>query len=287
MSDFSRDELDVLDVLAGARRALEPTARDTARVLHNARLAIGSGAVPAADAALASGAGKGAMTGALAKQAASWLAVAGIAAWLGYHAGLSAGELRAREANAASTRAATAPASLAPRTGSAPNVPAQPSVPSSEARAPASEAAPTARAAAQPRRKPKIAPEVDEAPALAPEVDEAPALAAPPPAPSASLDAEIKALRYVERALRNREPHNALARLAQLDREVPDGQMKEERAAAQAMARCEERARSGAPDHAQVMQRVLEFSQQYPASVYFARVRQTCLATIDRDAATD
>jgi hypothetical protein len=63
--------------------------------------------------------------------------------------------------------------------------------------------------------------------------------------------------------------------------------MMEERAAARAMARCEQSARGPAPDQAEVMQRVLEFSQRYPASVYFARVRQTCLATIERDAATD
>jgi hypothetical protein len=280
MSDFSRDEH---DVLAGARRALEPSAQDAARVLHNARLAIGNGAVPAADAAPASGAANGALIGALAKKAASWLAVAGIAAWLGYAAGLSRGEQHARDANGATARAASAPVSQLPRAAAPPIEGAPPSARSAEAPALAPEAAPAAPAMEPPRRKPKLVPE----PALAPEVDEAPALAAPPPAPSASLDAEIKALRYVERALRNREPQNALARLAQLDREVPNGQMREERAAAHAMARCEARAVEGKPDHAQVMQRVLEFSQRYPASVYFARVRQTCLATIDRDAATD
>ena len=267
--DFSQREL---DMIAGARRGLGPSAGDTARVLHTARLAIGSGATPS----LATGVAP-AVPALLAKKVLTWLAVAGIAAWLGYSAGFELGEQRAREASVAAARPALAPAlpSAAP-----PVERVEPSAASAQ-RAPSRSkpAAPSATDA--PRRKPK--PTVE--PSLAPEVDDAPALAAPPPSPS--LDAEIKALRFVERALRNREPHNALARLAQLDREVPDGQMREERAAARVMARCEERALKGSLARADVMQRVLEFSQQYPASVYFARVRQTCLATIDRDAATD
>src|SRR5687767_8435109 len=108
MSDFSRDEL---DVLAGARRGLGPNGQDAARVLHKARLAIGSGAVPAAEAGLLGGAAKSATLGVLAKNIASWLAVAGIAAWLGYYAGFSHGEQSAREASAgAQENAAAAPA---------------------------------------------------------------------------------------------------------------------------------------------------------------------------------
>jgi hypothetical protein len=106
---------------------------------------------------------------------------------------------------------------------------------------------------------------------------------APAPEPavvSSSLDAEVKALRSVERALRNREPRRALELLAQLDLTTANGQLLEERAAARAMALCDERAASRTVDRAEAMQRVLEFSQRYPASVYFARVRRTCLATI-------
>lgn len=274
MSDFSRDEL---ELLAGARRALAPSADDAARVLHKARLAIGNGAVPAAD----GGAAPSAASGVLVKKVLTWLAIAGVAAWLGYNAGFELGEQRAREANASHAPAVSPPIARAPEP-SAPSPRVEPSLQAQQPEAAPEVAAPVARVEPT-RRKPKLALE----PLLAPETDEAPVLAAPPPPPNASLDAEIKALRYAERALRNREPSNALARLAQLDREVPDGQMMEERAAARAMARCEERAAKSTPDQAEVMQRVLEFSQQYPASVYFARVRQTCLATIERDAATD
>jgi hypothetical protein len=273
MSDFSRDEL---ELLAGARRALSPSAQDTARVLNKAQQAIAAGAVPAAEAASATSGG----SVLLLKKALSWLAIAGIAAWLGYGAGFKLGEQRAREATRELARVEPAPAPQAPPIAALPSKLDVPSAPSAVS-APGTEA-PAVRAL-EPRRKVKPA----AGPMLAPETDDAPVLAAPPPPPSASLDAEIKALRYVERALRNREPHNALARLAQLDREVPGGQMIEERAAARAMARCEDRAQNGRADQSDVMQRVLEFSQQYPASVYFERVRKTCLATIDRDAATD
>jgi len=272
VSNFSDREL---ELLAGARRALGPSEHDAARVLHKAKLAIESGAVPAAQSAVVATKSAGA---AIAKKALAWLAIAGSAAWLGYGAGFQLGQHRARDARAGT------PAERAPQVRAvvAPPVEAreQPSGPSLE---PPRTDPIISRTPEAPRRKPKA----PAAPLLAPEADEAPVLAAPPPAPNASLDAEIKALRYVERALRNREPHNALARLTQLDGEVPQGQMMEERAAARAMARCEERAQNGTPDQAEVMKRVLEFSQLYPASVYFARVRQTCLATSERDAATD
>jgi len=275
MSDLSRDEL---DVIAGARRGLGPNAQDTARVLHKARLAIGSGAVPDADAGPSSVAAKSAMSGVLAKHVASWLAVAGIAAWLGYQAGFSYGEQSAHEATA-SAREIASPAP-APEPPLAPLAAASAAAPDE----PNKTGEPANDRAAEPRRKPKPAAQ----PMLVPEGPVASQAAAPAvPQPNASLDAEIKALRFVERALRNREPKTALKRLAQLDRDVPQGQMLEERAAARAMARCEARALEAVPDRVEVMQRVLEFSQQYPASVYFARVRQTCLATIDRDAATD
>jgi hypothetical protein len=270
MSDLSRDEL---ELLAGARRELGPSAHDAARVLHKTRLAIGSGAVPTADAGQPSATAKSATLGVLAKKAASWLAVAGIAAWLGYNAGFDLGEQRAREASV--------PAEL-------PAAPLQ----VEQAQAPKPPRAEVEPASAKlelpkPKRKPKPAAEPMLVPD-APETSETPEASAPAASqPNASLDAEIKALRFVERALRNREPQSALGRLAKLDREVPDGQLLEERAAARAIAGCEARALEATPDRTQAMQRVLEFSQQYPASVYFARVRQTCLATIDRDAATD
>ena len=263
--DFSRDEL---DVLAGARRGLTPSAQDAARVLHNARLAIASGAVVSAGASIVKH--SSAVSLGLLKKLVVSLAIAGASAWLGYHAGYVIGERDARE-QAARMQARPAPAE-----------PATPRVVEPAAlvviEAPAEAARASVEAPVAPRRRANKA----IAAAIEPAID---APLAPPP--NRSLDAEVKTLRLVERALRNREPRRALDLLAQLDRDVPSGQMIEERAAARAMARCEQSAASGTLEQAEVMQRVLEFSQQYPASVYFARVRQTCLATIDRDAATD
>jgi hypothetical protein len=89
-----------------------------------------------------------------------------------------------------------------------------------------------------------------------------------------SLDPEVRALKAIERALRRREAGQALALLQQLDRQVPSGKLTEERAAAFAMARCD--LGIGTP-----MAHALDFSQRYPASVYFARVRQSCAGATD------
>jgi hypothetical protein len=260
--ELSADEL---QVLAGARRGLEPDAQDAARVLHATRLAIGSVAVVASHDGDA--AGMKAASSALVKKAAVWLAIAGTSAWLGYHAGFAAGEQRSHEQQAhTQPQVRAAPASTPTQRPVAPV--SEPSPATIPAPIPVSDTKPRAKAISAP-----VAP--------------APALVSGNDKPNPSLDAEVKTLRLVERALRKREPQRALSLLAQLDRDVVDGQLLEERAAARAMARCEERAASTKPVEAEVMQRVLEFSQQYPASVYFARVRQTCLATIDRAAATD
>lgn len=265
--DFSRDEL---DVLAGARRALAPSAQDAARVLHSARLAIASGAEGAAGVASAAKPMSSAMSAALLRKAVLSLVIAGASAWLGYRAGYVVGEGDARKQD---TRVQARPAAAVELP--APSV-IQPAGPGIEPPSQAPRGIVEAPGAARRRTKSTAAP-------VEPPID---APLAPPQA-HPSLDAEVKALRAIERALRSREPQRALDLLAQLDRDVVDGQMLEERAAAKAMARCEARAVGGTPDQTDVMQRVLEFSQQYPASVYFARVRQTCLATIDRDPATD
>lgn len=256
--DFSAAEL---EVLAGARRALEPNAQDAARVLHNARLAIASGAGPSAGVTAGS-------ASALAKKIALGLGIAGLSAWLGYGAGFSAGERGAREAVRM-----PAPAISAPRSSAAPASTMTSTPPSAPV------LIETTVAITEGPKRPKAS-----RPAAAAIAENNAPLA---PEPSPSLDAEIKALRAIERALRNREPQRALELLAALDREVAEGQMLEERAAARAMARCEKGALSDSPDPAEAMQRVLEFSQAYPASVYFTRVRTTCLATGERDDATD
>ena len=60
--------------------------------------------------------------------------------------------------------------------------------------------------------------------------------------PAESLAAEVRALRNIERALRDGNPGLATAFLDQLDWDVPDGQLREERAALRAIARCAARA---------------------------------------------
>lgn len=272
--DGSRD---ALDVLAGARRAFEPSHEDAARVLHNARLAIASGAAVTCGASAAPHAG--ALRVALIKKVAAALVIAGASAFMGYRAGYVIGARdaeRVARAQHVAPRSAPAVAPAAARVAAAveqatPPIAAQPALESSA----------TLDGVAAPRRRAKASAAPEEV-----AVVETPASAATPAA-NPSLDAEVRALRRVEQALRNREPERALAVLAQLDRDVPEGQMAEERAAASAMARCDARAASGRPDQAEAMQRVLEFSQRFPASVYFARVRQSCLATISADATTD
>ena len=84
-----------------------------------------------------------------------------------------------------------------------------------------------------------------------------------------SLQLELRALRNVERALRDQQPQRALELLGELDRDVPEGALVEERLAAFQMARC---ARGlGTPSRLRA-----EFSDAYPGSVYRARVEQTC-----------
>jgi len=268
--DFSREER---ELVAGARRGLAPGAEDAARVLNRARLAIASGVADPAAMAQPS-ALKAALTGTLAKNVAVWTAAAVVSAVLGYNAGFVVGERRARE----QTAPAHAPPAPAPRDEVRTAAPVLTPRPQEQpiAAGPAMEPP----VVLKPRASSKAAPAPIAEPVATP-VEPATTAA------SSSLDVEIKTLRIVERALRNREPSRALELLTQLDRDVAQGQMLEERAAARAVASCEARAAASTVDRAELMQIVLEFSQHYPASVYFARVRKTCLGTIDRATATD
>ncbi len=58
------------------------------------------------------------------------------------------------------------------------------------------------------------------------------------PSQTESLAIEVRALRNAERALRDGNPGLALAFLQELDRQVPNGQLTEERDAASTLARC-------------------------------------------------
>jgi hypothetical protein len=102
------------------------------------------------------------------------------------------------------------------------------------------------------------------------------ASAAPAPAelepPAQSLELEVRAMRAVERALRDEQPRRALELLADLDRTVPGGALAEERSAAFLMARCT----LGFGTPAKLLR---EFEALHPGSVYLTRVAQACEAT--------
>jgi hypothetical protein len=235
------------DVLARAQRARSPSASDAERV----RRAIG--------AALAGGAGTGDATGTrAASPPAGWAsrillvsaiagASAGVGYWAGHRAGLRAAEPRQLVASSSSARAkigelklpvvAASPAAAGP-TGATPFAPS-PLVPSRR------DAARNARRVAE-----------TEAPST-----------------TESLAIEVRALRNAERALRDGNPGLALAFLQELDRQVPNGQLAEERDAAATTARC---ARG---DHPFGVNMADEFAQRHPASVYRARVEQACAPT--------
>jgi hypothetical protein len=83
-------------------------------------------------------------------------------------------------------------------------------------------------------------------------------------------------LRRVERALREQNPRFALALLGELDRAVPNGQLREERLAASTLARCA--LGSGSPSAL-----LEEFSKRHASSAYLTRIRQACASEpVDR-----
>jgi hypothetical protein len=240
------DKPTLSEVLARARRARSPSAADAERV----RRAIGT--------ALAGGAGMGDATGTrAASPPAGWAsrillvgaiagASAGIGYWAGHRAGLRAAEPRRLGGSSSPARDTIgemklpAVAAAADATGTPPFAPL-PHVPSH-------------RDAARNERH------VAENPA-------------PSPTATESLAIEVRALRNAERALRDSNPGLALAFLQELDRQVPNGKLAEERDAAATTARC---ARG---DHPFGVNMANEFAQRHPASVYRARVEQACAPT--------
>jgi hypothetical protein len=82
---------------------------------------------------------------------------------------------------------------------------------------------------------------------------------------------EVALMQRVNRALARGEAAWALALLRQLDLEVPQGRLLEERAAGGVIARCLLDPRVGAVELAR-------YTQQYPSSVHLARVSQVCTA---------
>ncbi|HXJ20079.1 MAG TPA: hypothetical protein VMT03_07590 [Polyangia bacterium] len=103
-------------------------------------------------------------------------------------------------------------------------------------------------------------------------------IVSPPKTDAESLAAEVHALRNTERALRERNPGLAAAFLDGLDREIPGGQLREERAALRAIARC------AAGDSPFGVNLADEFAQAFPSSAYRGRVDQACERTDQRGA---
>jgi hypothetical protein len=239
---------DERELLAAARRGLSPTAADQARVRRAMAAALAVG-----------GAGSTVTTGAAtAAHGARWttrLLVVGViaagAAGLGYRAGLRAGRTQSASERAVATGTpAGAQAHLTPPAGSV----------ASDAR-PSIDAGPIAAPTETPRRSAPHRRVVAAGPPVTPVV------------PAASLAEEVRALRAVERALRDGNPGFALALLRELDRAVPNGQLVEERLATRTIARC------ASGDVPLGVNPAEDFAARYPDSVYGRRVADVCAAT--------
>jgi hypothetical protein len=239
---MSDDEIDER-WLQHARDAFAPKAGDAGRVFEGIRRAIAAGtavqAQPAADTAL---------------RASAWrwigvLALVGATGALSYHVGYRAGSDAASHAVAARPAPAAGGASgAAPKGVTASEVAAAPA------------AAPVVAASSAPRGATR-APTTRE-----PAADASSA--------AQTLEREVQMMKRIERALREQNPQQALVLLGQLDRDIPGGQLAEERLAVFARARCG----LGLGSPAAIAR---EFAQKYPKSVYFAHVRQACAAGED------
>jgi len=206
--------------LESARRALSPTAEDAERVLSAVNQAIAlSGAqsfeatAPKSGTSLLSAPLRGPLSRVLLT-----VALAGGAGALGYGAGFRAGAQ------------SVSPSASAPRELSAPLA----TLHEAAARRPRDEPSAGAATELSPAMPVRAAPAHAVAPASSPTV--ATVTAQRPDA--SSLSEEVRTLRRVERALRDQNPRLALALLGDLDKEVPVGQLGEERLAASVQARC-------------------------------------------------
>jgi hypothetical protein len=104
------------------------------------------------------------------------------------------------------------------------------------------------------------------------------ASAAPTPSTATSvsgestLELETRLLARVERALRDDNPRLALGLVGELEREVPGGQLEEERRAARVIAHC----KLGTEFASKL---AAEFAASYPSSAYRERIRSACSGT--------
>jgi hypothetical protein len=254
-------ERDAGELLERARRGLSPTPARAERVRQSLRAALAAGAAAGTGSASASAraAGDAPGVGALAGRWAGKLLVAGAIAAssgaVGYVAGRRVESRQVMPAAPAPAVEAPALAGLTPPPGAPPAAPSAAVEPASAPARPATRA---------PRRPP------------------AERAAGAPAAPiAASLEAEVRALRSVERALREGRPGLALALLRELDRAVPGGRLVEEREATAAIARC------AAGDLPFGVDLAGEFAGRHPDSVYRERVEQACAAATDPSGSGD
>jgi len=230
------DDLDdpgLKEVLSRARRDWSPTAGEVERLRRGVETALAAG-IPA-----------------------TRPAVPRTRAWVGHALVTAAFTLAGAGAGYWAGRRATPPAPVA-----VPAVRVTPTAPT----------VPALSAAPSPAPVPALEPAV-AAPPPARRIERArhASVATPPPAtPAESLAVEVRALRNVERALRDGNPGLAQAFLDELDRSVPGGQMREERSALRTIARCNAGQQPFGVDLAD------EFTAAYPSSAYRARVQQAC-----------
>ena len=232
------------EVLARARRTWSPGEADAVRVRRAISAALAAGPTPGEDAAPAHPrASASAWTSRLLVAGAIAAASGGVGYWAGLRASL-------REAPRAAPLV-----SLASRSVTA----VEPRLPPSVAPSPA--------VATPPLAMPSLVPSRHDLHSGRRSLETRTA------SQSNSLAVEVAALRNAERALRDGNPGLALAFLQELDRQVPNGQLAEERDAASTLARC---ARG---DHPFGVNLGAEFTERHPGSVYRARVEQACPET--------
>jgi hypothetical protein len=256
MNNMINDELgpDVEDTLSRARRALAPTEVNQAKVWRAVQAAVAAGGIQ--QAVPPRPVRETPRVGRWAKTLAASAVVAGVSGAWGYRVGRRAGLDEAGATLARAVSRATTPVMPAATGGPTPApVRADDGVADSE-RARASVPTEPPRAVAPAPGHRRLARSHESATAV--------------PVTQASLDKEVRALRAVERALRERQPSLALALLADLDREIPRGSLVEERQATAAIARC---AAGDVPFDVDLADL---FASQYPSSVYLDRVRRSC-----------
>jgi hypothetical protein len=238
-------------LLARARRGLAPTEADARRVRSAVDLALGASPATAGPSSKP-GVPAGPVPVHWTRLGAA-LALAAATGVGGYALGLRAG----RNEIPPLTRAPV----IAPPTPSAPE--------RLDARDAPTPIAPTSAPAAT-TRLPRVRSDIVEAPHVVetPHVVEAPSAAASTDGES-SLELETRLLERVERSLRADNPRLALGVLGELDREVPGGQLEEERRAARVIAHCK-LGTASAPKLAS------EFETRYASSAYRDRIRAAC-----------